>query len=94
MASPLSHPWLHRLPLIGVVLAAGLGAYFLRDVLTFDALRDNRDRLMAYRDQNYALTAAAFIIIYVLIVTFSLPGATLATLTGGFLFGLPASCST
>ncbi len=79
--------WLRRLPLIGVVLAAVLGAYFLRDVLTFETLRDNRDRLMAYRDQNYVLTAAVFVAFYVLIVTFSLPGATIASLTGGFLFG-------
>ncbi|MEM8577959.1 MAG: VTT domain-containing protein, partial [Pseudomonadota bacterium] len=34
-----------------------------------------------------ALTAGAFVLAYILIVAFSLPGATIATLTGGFLFG-------
>jgi len=41
---------------------------------------------MMYRDSNYMATAAVFIALYVAIVAFSLPGATAATLTGGFLF--------
>ena len=32
------------------------------------------------------LTVAVFIVLYIVIVAFSLPGATIATLTGGFLF--------
>jgi uncharacterized membrane protein YdjX (TVP38/TMEM64 family) len=77
-----------RLPLIAVALAAVIGAFTLRDYLSFEALRDNRDALIAFRDANYALTAVAFVLAYVAIVAFSLPGATAATLTGGFLFGL------
>ncbi|NOX72427.1 MAG: TVP38/TMEM64 family protein, partial [Alphaproteobacteria bacterium] len=38
--------------------------------------------------QNFVLAALAFITIYVVIVAFSLPGAAIASLTGGFLFGL------
>jgi uncharacterized membrane protein YdjX (TVP38/TMEM64 family) len=75
-----------RLPLFAVVLAAVAGAVLLRDQLTFDALAANREALIAFRDANYALTVAAFIAAYVAIVAFSLPGATVATLTGGFLF--------
>ena len=75
-----------RIPLITIIVVAVLGAYFLRDYLTFDTLKENREALLAFRDANYALTVLAFIAAYILIVAFSLPGATIATLTGGFLF--------
>ena len=86
MTDTPDRPILRRLPLIAIVVAALAGAYFLRDVLTFETLRDNREALIAFRDNNYLMTAAAFILAYVAIVAFSLPGATIATLTGGFLF--------
>ena len=63
-----------------------LGAIFLKDYLSFDALRENREALLTFRDSHYLLTVAAFVATYVVIVGFSLPGATIATLTGGFLF--------
>jgi uncharacterized membrane protein YdjX (TVP38/TMEM64 family) len=75
-----------RLPLIAILIVAALGAFTLRDTLSFEALRDNREALLAFRDANYALTVLLFMLAYVVIVAFSLPGATIATLTGGFLF--------
>ena len=81
-----SSPWMRRLPLIAIAVAAVLGVVFLRDTLTFEALAENREALIAFRDANYAATVAVFIAAYVVIVAFSLPGATIATLTGGFLF--------
>ena len=75
-----------RLPLIIILIVAVLGAFFLRDYLSFDALRENREALLAFRDANYLLTVVGFISAYIVIVAFSLPGATIATLTGGFLF--------
>jgi uncharacterized membrane protein YdjX (TVP38/TMEM64 family) len=74
-------------PLAVIAVIAAIGAFALRDYLSFDALRDNREALIAFRDSNFALTILGFLVAYVLIVTFSLPGATIATLTGGFLFG-------
>ncbi len=74
-------------PLAVIAVIAAIGAFALRDYLSFDALRDNREALIAFRDSNFALTVLCFLVAYVLIVTFSLPGATIATLTGGFLFG-------
>ena len=75
-----------RLPLIVILVAAAVGAFTLRDTLTFEALRDNREALLAFRDAHYATTVLLFMLAYVAIVAFSLPGATIATLTGGFLF--------
>ncbi|QDC11483.1 TVP38/TMEM64 family protein [Oceanicola sp. D3] len=79
-------PWLKRLPLLAILAVALTGAFFLRDHLSFETLAENREALIAFRDANYLLTVLAFIAIYVVIVAFSLPGATVATLTGGFLF--------
>ncbi len=80
------NPILKKLPLIVIGIVAVLGAFFLRDYLTFEALAANREALLAFRDANYVMTALVFVAAYVVIVAFSLPGATIATLTGGFLF--------
>jgi len=74
------------LPLAAIGLAAVFGAIYLRDYLSFEALQQNREALIAFRDANFLLTALVFVTAYVMIVAFSLPGATIATLTGGFLF--------
>jgi uncharacterized membrane protein YdjX (TVP38/TMEM64 family) len=75
-----------RLPVIVILIVAVVGAFTLRDYLSFDTLRENREALIAFRDANYLVAVLAFIGIYIAIVAFSLPGATIATLTGGFLF--------
>ena len=73
-------------PITTILVVALIGAFTLRDYLSFEMLRDNREALLAFRDANYLATVAVFIAAYVAIVAFSLPGATIATLTGGFLF--------
>ena len=66
---------------VGVTIAFG-------DRLGYETLRDNRETLLAFRDANYALTALGFVLAYILIILFAIPGALIASLTGGFLFGL------
>lgn len=78
---------LRHLPLLVILVVAAVGAITLRDYLSFDALRDNREALIAFRDANFLLTMLGFVAAYIVIVAFSLPGALIATLTGGFLFG-------
>lgn len=77
-----------HLPLLGILLVAGIGFFALRDHLSFQTLADNRETLIAFRDSNYLATALVYMALYVIMVAFSLPGATIATLTGGFLFGM------
>ena len=77
---------IRNLPLIGILAVAAIGAFTLREHLSFEALAANREVLIAFRDSHYLATALGFMAIYVVIVAFSLPGATVATLTGGFLF--------
>ncbi|SEK62778.1 Uncharacterized membrane protein YdjX, TVP38/TMEM64 family, SNARE-associated domain [Roseovarius nanhaiticus] len=82
------HPVLRHAPLAVILAVAAIGAFTLRDYLSFETLRDNREALLTYRDAHFALMVAGFIGIYFLIVAFSLPGAAVASVTGGFLFGL------
>lgn len=55
------------LPLAVILAVALLGGYLLRDYLSFEALRDNRQALLAFRDANYGVTVLAFVAIYVVI---------------------------
>ena len=80
--------WRKRLPIILIVAIAIVGAFTLKDQLSFEALANHRESLIGFRDTNYALASLIFVGAYIIIVAFSLPGATIATLTGGFLFGL------
>ena len=85
-SQPRKVPLARHLPLIGILVVALIGAVTLRDYLSFQTLADNREALIAFRDAHYALTALAYVALYILIVAFSLPGASIATLAGGFLF--------
>ncbi len=75
-----------KLPFIAILVVAALGAFFLRDRISFVALAEHREALLAYRDAHYTLAVVAFIAAYATAGAFSLPGATIFTLTGGFLF--------
>ena len=77
-----------KLPFLLILAVAGLGTFFLRDQISFERLAANRETLLAFRDANYLTAALAFVAAYALLVAFSLPGALIATLTGGFLFGI------
>ena len=70
-----------HLPLILIAAVALVGVFTLRDTLSFETLAENRDALIALRDDHFVLIAAAFVLIYVAIVAFSLPGAAVAELT-------------
>ena len=79
---------LRHAPLAIILIVAVIGFFTLRDYLTFDTLRENREALLAFRDANFPGIVAVFIMLYFVIVAFSLPGAAVASVTGGFLFGL------
>ncbi|MGB0926843.1 MAG: TVP38/TMEM64 family protein [Pikeienuella sp.] len=73
------------------LIVAGVGAVALyvfgRDYLSFEALRENREALSAWRDANYFLAAIVYMLIYAIAVALSFPGGLALTLAGGFLFG-------
>jgi uncharacterized membrane protein YdjX (TVP38/TMEM64 family) len=73
------------------VILGGFIAFFALDLdsyVTFDTLKENRDWLLGQVGEHRVATVLAFIGLYAVMVAFSLPGATLMTLAGGFLFGL------
>ncbi|TNE33302.1 MAG: TVP38/TMEM64 family protein [Alphaproteobacteria bacterium] len=75
-------------PLIVLLLIlAAFFAFDLDDYLTFKALSDNRDDLLAFVDAHYWLAALIYMGLYVVAVACSFPGGLLMTVTGGFLFG-------
>lgn len=86
--SPRPPNVLRHLPLALILGAAVIGAIAFRDVLTFDALARHREALLAFRDAHYLWASLGFVAAYAVIVALSVPGATIATLAGGFLFGL------
>lgn len=88
-ASPPSRGrWLRRLPLVVILGTAVAGALLLHDQLGFASLARHQADLLAFRDAHYLAAVLGFVLAYIAIVSFSLPGGTVATLTGGFLFGL------
>jgi uncharacterized membrane protein YdjX (TVP38/TMEM64 family) len=81
-------PW-RRLAVLGV-LAAAVAAFFLlggHRWLTLEAVRDNRDLLLAYTQTHYATVLLVAMLVYMAATALSLPGATVLTLAMGFLFG-------
>lgn len=71
--------------LVGAVLYFGLelGSY-----LDFEVLAKNREWLLEKVSSNSIAAAAGFMVLYAAAVALSVPGATILTLTGGFLFGI------
>ena len=65
-----------------------MGFALLRDYLSYETLRNNHESLVNFKNENYWVTVIIFIISYITLVTFALPGSPIASLTGGFLFGL------
>lgn len=59
----------------------------LGELISLDTLRAHRGTLVAWVEANKLLASAAYVLVYVAAVAFSFPGATILTLTGGFLFG-------
>jgi uncharacterized membrane protein YdjX (TVP38/TMEM64 family) len=89
MPPPFPTPaWLRRLPILVMLGAAIVGAVVLRDELSFETLARHREALLAFRDAQYLWSVLVFLLAYVAIVALSLPGGTVASLAGGFLFGL------
>ena len=75
---------------IALLLAAGIGAFLYFDLgqyLSLDALKQNRDSLLAYTESNFGVAVALFVGVYIVQTAFSLPGGAILTLAGGFLFG-------
>jgi uncharacterized membrane protein YdjX (TVP38/TMEM64 family) len=74
---------------IGLVLAGLVAGYAMgwQHYLTLGYLGASQDALQAFVAGHPALSAAGFVVSYVLVVAFSFPAAFVLTIFGGFLFG-------
>lgn len=77
------------LPLI-ILIAALIIFYFsgFRSYLSFDALKQHREVLTAWTQENFLSAVLMFMAVYIISIAVSIPGATFLTLAGGFLFGI------
>lgn len=76
--------------IIALCIAAiivGIRVFGWDHLLSLEMFRQYRDQLLAFTTQHYFPTVAIFILIYIVAVALSIPGATILTLTAGFLFG-------
>jgi len=74
------------LTLVAVII--GLFIYLdLSSVLTLDALKANRDALATFHAEHQLATVLGFMAVYIVQTALSLPGATILSLSAGFLFG-------
>lgn len=74
-----------------IIVAFMAVAYFLGlpEYLSFDSLKTYRETLLKHVDAHPIVAPFLYVLIYVAVVALSLPGATVLTLIGGFLFGIP-----
>lgn len=78
-----------RLALL-MVLAAGIVAFFGlggTEWLSFETLSRHHETITAWVEAHGTLSALAFVLLYFVAVTFSVPGAVWMSIAGGFLFG-------
>ncbi len=89
-AATLPHASITGKLLLAALFLAAVGAFLLFDLksyLSLEALKANRDSLLTFTEEHYVPAVALFILIYIVQTALSLPGATIMTLAGGFLFG-------
>lgn len=75
------------------ILAATLVLFFAFDLgqyLSFEALAKHRALLLGWVEEHAVLAPVIYILLYIAVVAFSLPGGLVMTLSGGFLFGFVA----
>jgi uncharacterized membrane protein YdjX (TVP38/TMEM64 family) len=91
LCAPAKAGWCWRRYLPLALIALGLLAVYLtgsHQYLSFSALTENREILVAFVGENTALALALYIAAYAVAVALSLPGGAVLTIAGGFLFGL------
>ena len=81
---------LRKAVIILLLIIAAFGLIFFSEWISFEALKENRAEISEFRDKNLTLSIVIFWVFYVILVVFSLPGAAVASVSGGFLFGLGA----
>lgn len=82
--------WTRRAVLLLIVggLVTGFFVFDLQHVVSLDSLKAHERDLLAIRDRNPVLSAAVYLVVYIIMAALSVPGALVVTLAGGAIFGL------
>ena len=74
-----------------IVLILGIVIFFAsggHHYLSLEVIKNNYQSLIDFTTDNFITSCLIFSIAYILVVAFSIPGASVMTLVGGFLFGV------
>ncbi len=72
-----------------IIAAITVIKYFNLDTyLTFENLKNYKGQLLEHVKNNYFPAVLLFILIYIVVIAFQIPGAAVLSLSGGFLFGM------
>lgn len=83
------YSWRRYIPIVIIIVGLALFYYFkLYRYLSFSSLQAHHEALTHWTSAHPIISALSFIGIYIILVAFSFPGATILTLAGGFLFGI------
>ncbi|HZW61686.1 MAG TPA: TVP38/TMEM64 family protein [Candidatus Babeliales bacterium] len=77
--------WLPLIFLMAILFLFFL--FHLNRYISFESLKTHREELLRWTNQHYVLTVSIYILLYIIAVAISIPGAVFFTLAGGFLFG-------
>lgn len=80
--------------LILIILIAAVAfarVYLAGDVLSLENIKQYRALLENTVREHYLFSVLTFVVVYIAVVALSIPGATVLTLAGGYLFGLAAT---
>ncbi|WP_447972924.1 TVP38/TMEM64 family protein [Nitrospira sp. Kam-Ns4a] len=87
---PAARPSSRGKVIVLALFAGAIASFFYFDLgryLSLEALKANRDGLLAFTGEHYGAAVGLFVLTYVVVTAASLPGAVILTLAGGFLFG-------
>lgn len=73
------------------ILISGLILFFVfggNQYLNLETVSDNYQKLIHFTHDHYIMSVLIYMAAYIAVVAFSIPGATVMTLIGGFLFGV------
>ena len=68
--------------MLSVIISSDLDSFF-----SFETLKNNREILIVFYDQNQNLVILCLFVFYALLVTLSVPGVVWLSLVAGFLMG-------
>ncbi len=73
------------------IIAIAIASYFIFDLgrfLTLEYAQSQISTIQNFKDENFALAAFSYFVLYIAITALSIPGALIVTLIGGAIFGL------